>query len=120
MSFRKEILDLGAQPGANIRQLCRRFQVSAKTFYKWLKRAKTEGESGLKNQSRRPHKSPKRIAARLENGIVEVRRVHPSWGARKIRRVLVNRGEPVPAASTVHRVLQRHGQIDAAESEKHQ
>jgi transposase InsO family protein len=120
MSFRKEILNLGTQPGANIRELCRRFQVSAKTFYKWLKRSKSDGEAGLKNRSRRPHQSPQRTAARLENGILEVRHLHPSWGARKIRRVLVDRGEEVPVPSTVHRILQRHGQIDGAESKKHQ
>jgi transposase InsO family protein len=120
VSFRKEILSLGSQPGVNIRELCRRFQVSAKTFYKWRKRAKADGEAGLSDLSRRPHKSPKRTVPRVENGVVDVRRVHPSWGARKIRRVLQNRGEPVPGPSTVHRILQRQGQIDNAESEKHQ
>jgi transposase InsO family protein len=120
MSFRKEILHLGAQPGTNIRELCRRFQVSAKTFYKWLKRSKTDGDAGLKNRSRRPRRSPRRTKAVIENGIVTVRVAHPSWGARKIRRVLSNRGEKVPTPSTVHRILQRHGKIDPRESKKHQ
>jgi transposase InsO family protein len=119
MSFRQEILSLGSQPGANIRELCRRFQVSAKTFYKWLKRSKAEG--GLKNQSRRPHRSPTRTETEVEAKILSVRSTHPSWGARKIRRVLVNRAEvAVPANSTVHRILQRNGAIDPSESEKHQ
>ena len=120
MSFRKEIVSLGAQPGANVRELCRRFQVSAKTFYKWLKRSKTEGEAGLKNRSRRPRRSPQRTKPTIENGIITVRVAHPSWGARKIRRVLSNRGEKVPSPSTVHRILQRHGKIDPTESQKHQ
>src|SRR4030095_17029438 len=120
MSFRREILSLGTQPGANIRELCRRVQGSAKTFYKWLKRAKTEGNAFLINRSRRPHHSPRRTEAAIENGIVTVRAAHPSWGARKIRRVLSNRGEKVPSASTVHRVLQRHGEINPKESKKHQ
>ena len=120
MSFREEILSLGRQPGANIRELCRRFQVSAKTFYKWLKRMKAEGNAGLSNRSRRPHRSPKRTEAVIENGVVTVRTAHPSWGARKIRRVLSNHGQVVPSPSTVHRILQRHGKIDPAESKKHQ
>ena len=115
VSFRKEILRLAAQPGANIRELCRRFQVSPKTFYKWLKRLRTEGEAGLRNRSRRPHQSPRRTETAIESKIVSVRTEHPSWGARKIRRVLVNRHQlDVPTNSTVHRILQRNGKIDPA------
>lgn len=121
MSFREEILRLGSQPGANVRELCRRFQVSAKTFYKWLKRSKAEGQLGLQNRSRRPHRSPTRTETEVEAKILSVRRTHPSWGARKIRRVLMNRGElEAPTDSTVHRILQRNGAIDPAESKKHQ
>lgn len=121
MSFRQEILSFAAEPGANIREICRRFQVSAKTFYKWLKRSKAEGEAGLKNRSRRPHQSPSRTGTSVEDKILTVRVEHPSWGARKIRRVLVNRGEvELPTNSTIHRILQRNGKVDPAESEKHQ
>jgi len=121
MSFREEILKLGAQEGANVRELCSRFQVSPKTFYKWLKRSKSESERGLRNRSRRPHRSPRQTEPRVENKILAVRRQHPSWGARKIHRILVNNGEAErPAPSTVHRVLQRNGQINRAESQKHQ
>lgn len=121
MSFREEILRLGSRPGANVRELCRRFQVSAKTFYKWLKRSKAEGQLGLQNRSRRPHRSPTRTETEVEAKILSVRRTHPSWGARKIRRVLMNRGElELPTDSTVHRILQRNGAIDPGESKKHQ
>src|SRR5262245_47499998 len=121
MSFRQEILRLAGQPGANIREVCRRFQVSPKTFYKWLKRSRTEGEAGLRNRSRRPHQSPRRTETAIEDKILSVRTEHPSWGARKIRRVLVNRHQlEVPTNSTVHRILQRSGKIDPVESKKHQ
>ena len=121
MSFRQEILSLGSEPGTNIRELCRRFQVSAKTFYKWRKRSKAEGEVGLKNRSRRPQRSPMRTQSEVETKILSVRSERPSWGARKIRRVLLNRGEvELPTNSTVHRILQRNGAIDPVESEKHQ
>src|SRR5262245_29591910 len=121
MSFREEILSLGSQPGTNIRELCRRFQVSAKTFYKWQKRSKAEGQKGLKNRSRRPHRSPARTETDVESRILSVRSAHPSWGARKIRRVLINRGEEeLPTNSTVHRILKRNGIIDPVESKKHQ
>lgn len=121
MSFREEILNLGIQPGTNVRELCRRFQISPKTFYKWRKRAKAEGETGLINRSRRPHESPMRTKPAVEDQILTARDQYPSWGARKIRRVLVNRGESeIPTNSTVHRILKRNGKIDANESQKHQ
>lgn len=120
MSFREEILRLGAEQGVNIRELCKRFKLSAKTFYKWVKRSKTESETALMNRSRRPHHSPRRTTTEVEGKIVGVRGEYPSWGARKIHQVLVNRGErQLPAISTVHRILQRNGKIDPAESEKH-
>jgi transposase InsO family protein len=121
MSFRKEILSFVVQPEVNVQEVCRRFQVSRKTVYKWLKRMKSEGEAGLKNRSRRPHRSPRRTEVRVESKIVKVREAHPSWGARKLRRILVNYGETeLPANSTVHRILQRNGKIDPAEARKHQ
>ena len=121
MSFREEILNLGTQEGTNIRELCSRFQISAKTFYKWLKRRNADSGTGLMNQSRRPHRSPRQIEGGVEHKILVVREKHPSWGARKIRRVLSNGGElELPSASTVHRVLQRNGKIDPAEAQKHQ
>ena len=121
VSFRKEILRLGSQPGANIRELCRRFNVSEKTFYKWRSRWKTEGDNGLDNRSRRPHHSPRRTAAVVERRILELRQQQPAWGARKIRRRLTVLGYgDLPVASSVHRILKRHGKIDAAESKRHQ
>ncbi len=49
-----------------------------------------------------------------------MRREHPVWGGRKIRRVLQDRGRrDVPAASTITAILHRHGCIEPAESHKH-
>jgi hypothetical protein len=38
MSLRLEFVQLATQEGANIRSLCRRFDISPKTAYKWLNR----------------------------------------------------------------------------------
>ena len=43
--------------------------------------------------------------------IVALRREHPTWGARKLRELLMRRlgpGVAVPARSTIHAVLDRH------------
>ncbi len=45
----------------------------------------------------------------MENYIVNVKREHDSWGARKIRERLIRRFSdiPIPAESTIHAVLDR-------------
>jgi transposase-like protein len=54
-----EIGDAGA--------VCRRFGISRSTLRKWLRRFDADGESGLKERSRRPHSSPaKEVSTDLE------------------------------------------------------
>ena len=113
MSQRWEFVSLARQEGCNRRELCRRFGISAKTGYKWLRR------EDLADRSRRPQRSPSRTLESCERLIIELRREHPAWGARKLRRVLQWRGSAVPAVSTVHAVLRRHGLIDPAASAAH-
>ncbi len=121
MSLRQEFVMLALQEGANMRELCRRFGVSAKTGYKWIGRHAARGTSGLADESRRPHHSPTRTPEVLERAILELRDAHPCWGARKLCRWLQDRGwRNVPAVSTVQAILARHGRIDVAESSKHQ
>ena len=108
---REEFVRFARQPGANIRELCRRFQISRKTGYKWL------GRDSCEDRSRRPLSTPKRTDARLESKILEVRDAQPAWGARKIAHVLQRDHEIELAPSTVNCVLQRHGRISDAASQ---
>ena len=62
MSLRKEFVMLASQASPNVRRLCRRFGISSRTAYKWMKRYQQHGEAGLGDQSRRPHQSPQRSA----------------------------------------------------------
>ena len=47
MSEKQEFISLALRPDANIARLCRYFQISRKTAYKWLTRFRREGEAGL-------------------------------------------------------------------------
>ena len=111
MDQRKEFIRLFQQPGANRRELCRRFEVSPKTAYKWLARATAGEEEWAGDRSRRPRVSPTRSPRLIETAVLEVRDAHPTWGARKIRRRLEGRQKSVPAASTVHAILARHERV---------
>jgi transposase InsO family protein len=110
---RGEFCRLGSRPGANIRELCRRFGVSPETGYKWLGRFEALGERGLVELSRRPLSSPGRTAEVIEARVLGVRRAHPAWGGRKIRKVLENEGlAAAPSASTITAILRRHALLD--------
>jgi transposase InsO family protein len=110
MDQRGEFVRLAMQEGANRRELCRRFGISAEVGYKWIRRW-SEGDADLADRSRRPHHSPDRSAERIEQQVLEVRDAHPAWGARKVARCLAEQGLRPPATSTVHAVLRRHGRI---------
>ncbi|MGU3447241.1 IS481 family transposase, partial [Enterobacteriaceae bacterium C34A] len=109
MSLRSEFVLFASQDGANIRFLCRQFNISPATGYKWLHRWLQDGTAGLTDRSRAPHFSP----ARTDDSITELLRMahatHPRWGARKIKGWLEDRGHPLPAFSTVHKLMARHG-----------
>ena len=111
MSERKEFVSLATLPGANRRALCRRFGISPNTAYKWPERYGVGGDAALVDRSRRPHRSPARTTSEIEAGVVALRDEFPFWGARKLRKIGLNRGLKLPAISTVHAILKRHGRV---------
>jgi hypothetical protein len=67
---------------------------------------------GLTDRSRRRYAN--QLPFQVENFILNVKREHASWGARKILERLLRRffGIPIPAKSTIHAVLDRHGLVE--------
>ena len=110
MDLRLEFVVEAVREGANVRLLCRRFNIAPKTAYKWIARFAASGEAGLADLSRRPRSSPSRCEAGVEEAVLAVRAQHPAWGGRKIRRVLERDGLAAPAASTITGILRRHGE----------
>jgi putative transposase len=95
--------------------LCRRYSISRQTGYKWLARYAAEGPGGLHERSRRPHTSPTATPPASVVALLELRRRHPSWGAKKLVAVLARRCPALvlPAPSTAAALLKRHGLIAA-------
>ena len=112
VKLRAEFVRLAQSEGANISQLCERFQISRKTGYKWLARFRSHGDAGLGDQSRRPAVSPSQTPSDVEADVLRLRDQHPAWGGRKIhaRLVALDR-QNVPAPSTITAILRRHGRI---------
>jgi hypothetical protein len=63
---RRNFVMLALLPNSNIRGLCRRFNISAKTAYQTLERYRAEGEKGLQDRSHAPHRSPLRCSKATE------------------------------------------------------
>jgi transposase InsO family protein len=103
--------------GERMSDVCREFGISRKTGYKIFNRYKDEGLEALCDRSRRPVRYANQLPEQIERLIVRCKRDKPHWGARKIRELLVRKlaGDVrVPAKSTVHAVLDRHGLVKRA------
>jgi transposase-like protein len=95
----------------NLAELCRRYEISRQTGYKWLERYQQEGESGLEERSRAPLHHPQAMLPKVRDALVELRSRHPSWGPRKLRAYLRRETPKVrwPAASSIGDLLRREG-----------
>jgi putative transposase len=99
--------------GERMAELCREFDISRKTGYKIFHRYKDCGLEGLTDRARRPYRQANRLPFQIEALIVRLRKEHPTWGAPKLREKLRRQelGISLPAISTVHAVLDRHGLV---------
>jgi transposase InsO family protein len=100
--------------GEAMTDMCREFGISRKTGYKIFYRYKEHGLEALTDRSRRPVRYANQLPQQIESLIVRLKGEKPHWGARKIRELLIRRlaGDVrVPAKSTVHAVLDRHGLV---------
>lgn len=76
--------------------------VSRATGYKWVARFRAQGEAGLHDRPSRPHSTPRRTSRSVELVVCRLRRER-KLGPARIGPIL-----QLPA-STVHRILTRHG-----------
>jgi putative transposase len=107
--------------GEKMAVLCREFDISRKTGYKIFSRYKDCGMQGLTDRSRRPNRHANRLPFQVEKLIVQLKQEHTSWGAPKIREKLrrLHTEISLPAISTVHVVLDRHGLVSRGRRERY-
>lgn len=115
MDQKKFLIDDYINGDFTVAELGPRFGVSRKTAYKWISRFEEQGNTGLIDQSRRPLSSPTRTPDEITQVILELRRRHPLWGAKKLLWLLAERHPQVqwPARSTVCDLLKRHGMVSS-------
>ncbi len=91
-------------------ELCRRYQISRPTGYKWVERIEQEGLKAVEDRSRAPSRHPNRTPEKVEQEILALRRKY-GWGATKLRQILARRHPnwTIPARSTVNHLLDQEG-----------
>lgn len=97
----------------NVAALCRLYEISRKTGYKWLERFRQGGMAALEERSHAAQRQPNRIAEPIEQGVIAARKRHPSWGPKKLRSWLKERDPQTnwPAPSTIGEALGRAGLV---------
>jgi putative transposase len=99
--------------GERMSDLCKEFGISRKTGHKIWNRYKDFGIDALKDRTRRPYRYANQIPAVLEQFILRVKKERPTWGAPKIRELVLRKYPDIspPARSTVHAILARNGLV---------
>ena len=99
--------------GRTVGEVARDWGISRRTMHRWLARYEGDGLEGLNNRSHRPAHCPHQTPPSVEAMVLEMRRSHPYWGARRIAFELARKQvEPAPSESAVYRCLVRAAVID--------
>lgn len=113
MELRQEFIEEWMEGELTVSDLCRAYAISRKTGHKFIARFRRHGLEGLADLSRRPHHHPAMVCQEVVEAILAVRRQHPKEGVvtllarlRKKRPHLA-----LPAPSTAHEILRRHGLV---------
>jgi len=96
MEQKQQFVSLLSSDQFTMSELCKTFGISRKTGHKWRDRYAVHGMAGLVPQSRVPKSVTCRTDEAVERLIVAERRLHPTWGAKKIQHVLIGVRECKP------------------------
>lgn len=113
MEQRYQAVSLVVHDGESVVEVARRFNVSRQTVHAWLARYERGGLAALADRSHRPKGCAHQMPAAIEAVVLEMRRVNPDWGPRRLLHELAREGVgPLPSRSGIYRLLKRHDQID--------
>jgi transposase-like protein len=108
--IRRAFVQVVISRALSVAAACRKFGVSRKTGYKWLKRFRADPPASLEDRSRRPVRSPRQTSPVVERAALSIRDEH-GFGPRKIRGILIEQKHAVPSIRTFANILARNGRI---------
>lgn len=99
-------------PNACVVRLCRQWNISRKTGYKWIKRYRRDGLRGLQNRPPVAQTSLGKIGHQWRRSVRKLRQQHPSWGPRKLHHCLkLRHRRGVPSVATIGRWLRQWSMV---------
>jgi len=111
--FREAFVDGWVSSDDTFLEHCAHFGVPRQTGYQWVARAREGGLDALVTRSSAPHTCPHATSEAVVDVIVAARKLHPTWGPRKLRPWLLERDPSLdlPVASTMGEILKRLGLV---------
>ena len=97
--------------GRTVMEVAAAWSVSRQTLHGWLVRYEQGGLEALADRSHRPGSCPHQMDPGVEVAVLEMRRIHPGWGPRRIVFELGKQSTTV-SESGVYRALRRANLID--------
>jgi transposase len=96
-------------------ELCRIYGIARKTGYVWVERYEAEGLAGLQDRRYGAGNHPNQTDSGIEEQIVQLKQVHPSWGAKKLRAHLLAKKKGVKWPVVIHSRERRPGPVHEIE-----
>jgi transposase InsO family protein len=118
---RVRFIALYLQHKLSMADLCKSFEISRKTGYKFVRRYEAFGPQGLHDLRSVPHHQPHAVSEAVQELIVALRASWPSLGPKKLRAALSERHPDTvwPAASTIGEILKRAGLLTPRKHHRH-
>jgi putative transposase len=117
MDQRNKFIEMFSKQEHSFAYLCRYFNISRPTGYKWIARHEQRGLLGLIDQSKAPHKQPRAIENVIEDFILSIKFSWPKWGAKKILAHLKNHYikdiVKIPCKTSIENILKRNGLVES-------
>jgi transposase InsO family protein len=111
MDERKEFIFRTWRNNETFTETCRKFGISTKTGYKWLKRFQQKGAAGLEDEKRAAKNIRNKTDVEIQNRLLKLKRKYKNWGAKKIlvKYTQVYPGQYAPSRSTIEELFKREG-----------
>ena len=115
MSKNKVIVLAVREGGMSKAEAARRYGVTRQWVHELLTRYAEHGDAGLEARSRRPHTNPQATSTQVRERVLALRSELAAEGldagAETIAAHLEREGLPVPASTTIHRILRAAGTV---------
>jgi len=90
--------------------MCQMFGISRVTGYNLVKDYKKRGKKSFESKSTAPKNIPHKTDSKVEKRLIELRKKHKNWGARKLKILLESefKKEKIPSETTLNSLLKKH------------